>query len=210
MTDRHTRRSSRSLAILLILVVAIGFGFLFDFIYTCVEKATHPRDYTDYVEHYAEVYDVPPHLVYAVIKCESGFDSGAVSKAGAIGLMQLMPDTFDWLTMDVLKEHLDGGMIYDPETNIRYGACYLARLFRQYGSWKLALAAYNAGPGRVNEWLDDPELSDGEGGLAEIPWKETRRYVSKVIKAQNTYDRLYGVEVENLSTDTETDTQIEN
>ena len=76
MSRANPRGLSKSVAIFLILVIAVGFGFLFDFVCTCVEKAMHPRDYEAYVEIYAEAYDVPTHLVYAVIKCESGFDSG--------------------------------------------------------------------------------------------------------------------------------------
>ncbi len=187
------RNPSRSLMVLLILILAIGLGFLFDFLCTCVEKAIYPKDYAAYVEGAAEANDVPVHIVYAVIKCESGFDSSAVSEAGAVGLMQLMPDTFNWLTDDILYDHFEEGMLYDPETNIRYGTYYLSRLFRQFGSWELALAAYNAGPTRVSEWLEDSALSDGEGGLAEIPFDETEQYVKRVMKAWDTYDRLYGV-----------------
>ncbi len=197
------RYPSRSLMILVILILSVGLGFLFDFICSCIEKTFFPRDYDAYVEASATRNDIPAHLVYAVIKCESGFDSSAVSNAGAVGLMQIMPDTFTWLTDDILYDHFDEGMLHDPETNIRYGTYYLARLFRQFGSWELALAAYNAGPSRVNEWLEDPTLSDGEGGLAEIPLEETRRYVKKVTDAWKTYDRLYGTPVEVIGSDTE-------
>ena len=188
------RSHSRSLMVLIILVIAIGLGFLFDLICTGVEYLTHPKDYSEYIEVYAEAYDVPPHIVYAVIDVESDFDSAAVSHAGAVGLMQMTPDTFSWLTHDILFEHLHEGMLYDPETNIRYGTYYLSRLYGRYGDWAVALAAYNAGPTNVDEWLQNPDYADGEGGLAHIPFKETRNYVEKVEKAMAIYDRVYGVE----------------
>ena len=108
-----------------------------------------------------------------------------------MGLCQIMPDTFLWLTDEVLFEHFEAGMLYDPETNIRYGTYYLSRLYDQFGDWSLAFAAYNAGPGRVEEWLADPDLVDGEGGLRKIPYKETRNYVKKMNRAWERYEKLY-------------------
>ncbi len=187
------RSHSKSLMILIILVVAVGFGFLVDLCITGIEHLTHPKNYDAYIETYAQQYDVPPHVVYAVIKVESDFDPAAVSGAGAVGLMQMMPDTFDWLTDDVLYEHLRSGMLYDPETNIRYGTFYLSWLYDRYGDWSVAIAAYNAGPGNVDKWLQDPDYADGQGGLSHIPFKETRNHVKKVEREMEVYNRLYGV-----------------
>ena len=195
------RHPSRSLMVLLILILSMGLGFLFDFLCTCAEKAIYPKDYDVYVEVAADQNDLPPHLVYAVIKCESGFDLSAVSNMGAVGLMQITPDTFRWLTNDILYDHFDEGMLYDPETNIRYGTYYLTRLFRQFGSWELALIAYNAGPTRLGEWLEDASLSDGKGGLKEIPLSETDQYVKRVMKAWDIYDRLYGEPTEMIGSE---------
>ena len=188
----HIPRPSRSVMIALILIFSVLLGFLVDFIWSGFEKLAYPKKYSDYVELYAEQYDIPPHMLYAVIKTESGFDSAAVSNKGAVGLMQFMPDTFDWLTNEMLFEHLADGMRYDPETSVRYGAWLLSHLYKRYGDWSVALAAYNAGIGTVDKWLEDPEYADGEGGLKAIPYRETRNYVKKVTKAQATYDRLYG------------------
>ncbi len=186
------RNPPRALIIVFILVIAVVVGFLGDLCITAVEKLIYPRDYASYVETYAELYDVPENLVYALIKCESDFDSGAVSKKDCVGLCQLHPDTFLWLTDEILFDHLEPGMLYDPETNIRYGVYYLGRLYGRYGSWEVALAAYNAGPGNVDGWLENPEYADGEGGLRHIPFRETRLYVKKVMWVWETYDRLWG------------------
>jgi soluble lytic murein transglycosylase len=186
------RNPPKAAVIAVLVAISIGFGFLFDFLCTCVEKHIYPLEYAEYVERYATQYGVPPEAVFALIKTESGFDSAAVSDVGAIGLTQLMPDTFRWLTDEILFDHLDDGMIYDPETNVRYGTYYLSRLYDQFGSWKLAFAAYNAGPGRVIEWLEDDRYADGEGGLKKIPITETRRHVKKSMDAMDVYERLYG------------------
>ncbi len=192
------RNPPRALVIACIALIAIGVGFLGDFLITCVEKVIYPRDYATYVEAASERYGVPEELIYALVKTESDFDSGAVSHAGAVGLCQLMPETFLWLTDDILYEHLEPGMLYDPETNIRYGTAYLARLYDRYNDWSLALAAYNAGPGRVDEWLADPAYADGEGGLTKIPFRETRQYIKKIDRTWEMYDTLYPREDEHL------------
>ena len=186
------RNPSHSLVVLLILILSIGLGFAFDAICTVIEKSMYPKDFSEYVEKYAADYEVPPEVVYALIRTESRFDSGAVSSAGAVGLMQMMPDTFRWLTDEILFDHFEDGMLYDPETNIRYGTYYLSRLYARYGDWSLCLAAYNAGIGRVDTWLKDESLADGEGGLKHIPFTETRKYVSRVMKARDKYNALYG------------------
>ena len=190
------RNPPRAAVIVFLAVAAIGLGFFADFLITCFEKQAYPREYAEYVETYAEQYGVPETMIFAVIRTESGFDSGAVSHAGAVGLMQIMPDTFAWLTNEMLFDHLDAGMLYDPETNIKYGTYYLSRLYDRYGDWALALAAYNGGQGNVDEWLEDPAYADGEGGLKEIPFRETRQYVKKALKARDVYERLYGEEYE--------------
>ena len=190
------KNPGRAAVIALIAVFAIGMGFLADFVITCFEKRSYPREYTEYVETYAEQYGVPETLIFAIIRTESSFDSGAVSSAGAVGLMQMMPATFAWLTDEILFDHLESGMLYDPETNIKYGTYLLSRYYDRYGDWELAFAAYNGGPGNVDKWLEDPAYSDGEGGLKKIPFKETRNYVKKVADAWDTYERLYGEEYE--------------
>lgn len=186
MNTPKRRGPSHSVMVFIILLIAVGFGFLCDFIWTRIEYLIYPQEYSEYVEIYAEKYGIPENAVYAVIKTESGFDSGAVSEKGAVGLMQLMPDTFRWLGKDILGENLADGMMYDPETNIRYGTCLLSRLYNRYGSWEITFAAYNAGSARVDGWLDD------DGRLGSIPIDETRNYVKKATGAFEKYNKLYG------------------
>lgn len=200
MRTTRRKKTNYGLIVLIVLVVSILFGFLFDIVLTTVEKRIYqkPEEYVPFVEQYADEFAVPVDLVYAVIKTESGFDSSAVSGKGAIGLMQMMPATFEWLTDDILREYLGIGMLYDPETNIKYGTYYLSRLYNRFGDWDTALAAYNGGEGNVSEWLKDKKYSDDGIKLKtdKIPdeFSETKNYVKKVNKALKKYKELYNSE----------------
>ncbi len=187
---RYKEALMRSVVIITILILSIICGLLFQFFYDKYERNAYPKEYEEYVEKYASQYGVPEYIVYAVIKTESGYDSGAVSEAGAVGLMQMMPDTFNWLTT-LTKENLDKGLLYDPETNIKYGTYYLSYLYLKYGSWDTVYAAYNAGEGNVDQWLGEALEADGAKKLGEVPFKETENYIKKVNKAAEIYDRLY-------------------
>ena len=190
-------RANYGLIVLLILIISVILGFLFDLICTAVEKRSYPKpdEYVSFVEKYSAEYDVPEEIIYSVMRTESSFDSSAVSSKGAVGLMQLMPTTFEWLTKDILREHLSVGMLYDPETNIKYGTYYLSRLYNRFSDWDTALAAYNGGEGNVSEWLADSRYSsDGKKLIIDnIPreFKETKNYVKKVNKAVEKYKKLY-------------------
>jgi soluble lytic murein transglycosylase len=191
MKKNSGKRPPLALRLTIILLAALLFGYLYSLMYTAYLKSVYPRDFGEYVSASSKEFGVPEQVLFAVIKSESNFDANAVSKAGAIGLMQLLPSTFRWLSDDVLGERLDSALIYDPETNIKYGACMLARLFDYYGNWDTAFAAYNAGMGTVNGWLCDSRYSDGDGRLTNIPYDETRRYVVLTGKAVMMYEKLY-------------------
>lgn len=154
----------------------------------------YQRRYTAEVEAAAKEFDLDESLIYAVIRTESGFDEDVESHAGAIGLMQLMPETFTWL-----QEHKDGQVIYTddalkvPEVNIRYGSYYLSYLTELYGDTSTALAAYNAGTTNVDEWLKNPDYSSDGKTLSEIPYSETKSYVKKVTHAQDRYRTIYNI-----------------
>lgn len=185
---------SRSLAIIAIIIVSISAGIIIDKICDSIDRRTHPRTYAEYVQKYSEMYGVPEEVIFATIRTESNFVSNAVSSAGAVGLMQLMPDTFLWLC-EKNGEELDAGMLYDPETNIRYGTYYLAYLYSEFGLWETVYAAYNCGPGRVKEWQTSEDYADENGVLINIPFKETAGYVKKVSKAVAIYEKLYKKEI---------------
>ena len=144
----------------------------------------------DMVISAAAEFAVPPALVLAVIEAESDFKPDARSPAGAVGLMQLMPDTFRYLRDERLLEGLPDEAISDPKTNLRYGTCYLAYLAHRFGDWRVALAAYNAGEGRVSAWLDDPRYGNGTS-LLKIPFPETENYVAVTLNAYRRYTQKY-------------------
>lgn len=175
--------------VLVIALLSVAIGFSAQHLKEKYDLASHPRDYREYVEKYAEMYKVPQAVCYSVIKCESGFDSTAVSSAGAIGLMQIMPDTFDYLCSLVGEEH-ETGLLYEPQTNIRFGVFYLSVLYERFGKWETAFAAYNCGPSRVAEWIESGMVDDG-GNLTEIPIAETANYVERVTAAIEKYEKLY-------------------
>ena len=154
-----------------------------------IERILYPKKFEAIVERYATLYDLPPHLVYSVIKAESGFDPDAISRVGAVGLMQIMPSTFLWLT-DLTGEDIHPDRLTDPEVNIRYGCYFLRYLLDVYEDQTLALAAYNAGMGNVKKWLASPEYSK-DGKLTKIPFEETKNYINRVTRYKETYDALY-------------------
>ena len=188
---RTAKRCSRfgRAAILLVLIAILLVLLVKD----QLQRRMYPIHYTEYVSESCERYGVPESIVYAVIRTESSFEPHAVSSAGAIGLMQITPDTFAWLTSYHLRENLSPLMCYDARTNIRYGVYYLSFLYERYGGWAEALAAYNAGPGRVDQWLKDKTLVDENGALivSRIPYQETRDYVTAVLQTGEIYGHLY-------------------
>lgn len=152
-------------------------------------KAFYPVKYSNYVKKASETYDLDQALIYAVIKTESGFDSNAESKAGALGLMQMMPQSFEWV-QDLRGESHKTSQLYNPEINIDYG-CYLLKYFLDtYENEECAIAAYNAGF-VVSDWLKDEKYSNDGKTLESIPYNETSHYVEKVEKAKEMYNKLY-------------------
>ncbi len=187
------KKFRRVLAILCLIAISLAVGFGVDLLWDKAEELTHPQAYREIVAKYAGQYNIPEYVILAVIKTESDFDPRATSSAGAMGLMQMMPSTFEWLTGDEhLGEHLPVQRLYDPEVSIRYGTYYLKYLYRQFNYRRnTAIAAYNAGEGNVSKWLKSSEYSDGAGNLTHIPFDETRSYVSKVNSAIDLYQKLY-------------------
>lgn len=180
------RRTAIFIALIIVgaFILAIGADLCLSFI----EKKIYPIKYEEYVKKYSAEYSVPEYMIYAVIKVESDFDPEAVSSAGAIGLMQMMPDTFTWLSSsEHLNENLPVSSLYDPEISIKYGVYYLRYLYKKFYNWDTVAAAYNGGEGNVAKWLKDPRYSDGNGNLTNIPFKETKSYVNKIDLAVNFY-----------------------
>ena len=145
----------------------------------CIYK-TYPVKYKSEVLSQAEKYGVDKNLVFAIIKCESGFNPNAKSNKGAVGLMQLMPETAEFISVKIAKKNYD---LSSPTDNISLGVAYLKYLIDKFGE-TLALYCYNAGEGRVKRFLD------GGGNIKFFPYAETTTYVKKVLKAKRQYQKL--------------------
>lgn len=153
------------------------------------QKTAYPREYSQYVEKYAREYQVDEDLIYAVIKTESGFDPKAVSVNDAKGLMQITKDTFDWISGKLGYKDKQHDDLFDPETGIEYGTFFLSYLLNEFQEPEVALAAYHAGRGITNKWLQDPEYSPDGRVLEKIPYQDTAHYVKKAMKHYEIYQK---------------------
>ena len=186
------KRKFRKIAIVAVaLIVLFGVGgVLLRYAYDVYRKAAYPLKYESIVTAYAEEYDLPPSLIYAVIHTESHFREDAVSGAGAKGLMQLMDSTYEWIQTKFPEEPEPLDRIFDPEINIRCGAKVLDVLHELFTHLDTAIAAYNAGNGTVAKWLKDPQYSTDGETLTHIPYAETENYVKRVKSAREQYQML--------------------
>ncbi len=155
-------------------------------------RVYYPQKYARYVLKYSQECNLSPSLVYAVIHTESRFDSNAQSSKGAYGLMQITPDTLEWISLKHGESISDAETtLLDPQENIRFGCMLLSSHMEEFGDLSVALAAYNAGRGRVLGWLADWNYSKDGKHLDQIPFDETRDYINQVIQTQKIYQRLY-------------------
>lgn len=182
----------RNLLILALVVVIVA--LLWHPVYRNVFlKAAYPQKYQSLVTKYAAETGLDPNLVYAVIRSESSFDPNAKSSVGALGLMQITPDTFEWAMKKTGEvENYTAEDLYKPEVNVRYGTIVLSTFLKEFGNEPTAIAAYHAGRGIVNKWLLDSKYSKDGKTLYYIPFSDTRAYVQKVEKTKMIYAELYG------------------
>ena len=172
-------------AILISLSLSIFFLLL-----SCIAmlKLLFPVCYKDSVKTYSEEFCVAPALVLAVINTESGFNRFAVSNRGAIGLMQIMPSTAKMIAQDLGIENFTESELYNAETNIRFGCYYISYLQNKFISTDEVLFAYNAGEGNLQRFLNE---NNGQFFFEKIKIKETYKYIHKVRKAYNLYNKWY-------------------
>jgi peptidoglycan lytic transglycosylase len=169
---------------LLIVAVAASFVYLRAGEPAWFERLRYPLRYEQIVRGHARNYRLDPALLAAVIYQESKFHADAKSDSGAIGLMQLRPDTAKGIAIRTGGTRFQTSDLYNPELNVRYGSWYLRHLLDKYGDEKTALAAYNAGQRNVDTWR-----AEGK----EIQFPETRAYVDRVEKLKGIYRRAYGL-----------------
>ena len=148
-----------------------------------------PFPYKKEILHYAKREKINPLLAISVMRKESTFDPEIDSHVGALGLMQIVPPTAEWVAEQI---DLEDYSLIEPKDNIKIGTWYLAHNHHRYeDNSLLAIASYNAGTGNVNKWLDRYDINDADGFVEQIPFEETKDYVEGVFGNYWNYLRLY-------------------
>lgn len=188
--SRMSRGKLRRRMLLAALVVMLAVLFVRS---DWLARLIYPIHYKDDIRASALNYELEPHLVAAIIRSESNYQTGRESKKGALGLMQLMPTTAEWVVEKAGFQSVDEEMLmHRADVSIEIGSWYLGTLIKQFDHNLVAsTAAYNAGPGNVRKWLDEGSW-DGELQTSDrIPFGETRHYVQRVFYYYNKYKALY-------------------
>ena len=171
----------------MILIVYLGYKKVPELI-----KVLYPYNYQQAIVEHSEKYSLDPKLVAAVIKAESNFYVFAKSKKGALGLMQITPSTGKWIAKKLGYEKFDEEMLYNPETNIRFGCWYIDYLSKHYDyNFKYVFSAYNGGEGNVDKWISSETIGGDVSNVEDIPYPETKKYVKKITMNYKIYKALY-------------------
>lgn len=156
-------------------------------------KVIFPVYYKEEIQASSVDYHVDPYMIMAIIQIESKYKPNLVSKKGAVGLMQVMPDTAKWIIEQadfstMAMEYLD-----EPNINIALGSWYVSYLNKEFaGNPYATIAAYNAGPGNVKKWMDQGIWDGKKETINKIPFGETRHYLQRVLYYQDRYQKIYG------------------
>jgi soluble lytic murein transglycosylase len=191
MSRKKKPKHRRKRIFLLVLVVILGALFIRS---DWIGKLIYPMSYTKEIQQSARQYGQDPLLIAAIIRVESNYREDAVSRKGAVGIMQLMPDTAAW----ILRQEAFGDITLKDagsraDAGIRLGTWYVRDLSRQFdGRLPAVLAAYNAGPNRVRQWINGQVWDGREATVHNIPYGETRHYVQRVMYYYKKYQHLYG------------------
>ena len=157
-------------------------------------KIIYPKTYKEIVSVYSEKYNVEENLVFALIKAESNFNSEAVSHRNAIGVMQIMEETAKDVanknSIKIENENIKQELL-KIDNNINIGTKYLSTLLEKYKNKEIAVAAYNAGIGTVDGWIQKGIIKSDGSDIENIPYKETNNYVRKILRNYKLYKELY-------------------
>jgi soluble lytic murein transglycosylase len=156
-------------------------------------EALFPRPYWNDLKRFSVANGLDPYLVASLIRQESEFNPAAVSRANAVGLMQLLPRTGKLVAHEENLRRYNASQLFTPEMNLRLGTRYFRGMVDQFGgSFEYALAAYNAGTDRVEEWMGQGKYRDQQEFVESIPFTETREYVQAILRNASVYRQLYG------------------
>lgn len=183
------KKKTKILTVVVLVIFIMLFGILK--IQNFILKKIYKTNYSEYVYKYSQENDIDPLLTFAIIKAESNFNRNIKSKSGAIGLMQLMESTALEEAEGVNEEIIVTESLYNPEINIKIGTKYYSKLIKKYDNYLLALAAYNAGIGNVDNWIKQGVIKADGSDIENIPFKETNNYVRKIVRDYKIYNKLY-------------------
>lgn len=155
-------------------------------------EALFPKPYWTDLKRYSSGNALDPYLVASLIRQESEFNPNAVSHANAVGLMQLLPVTGKKVAKQVKLKHFSPTQLFKPDINMQLGTRYFRTMVDKFGAFEYALAAYNAGDDRVQDWLGQAKYRDVQEFVESIPFTETREYVQAIMRNANVYRQLYG------------------
>jgi soluble lytic murein transglycosylase len=156
-------------------------------------EALFPKAYWSDLKRSSAANGLDPYLVASLIRQESEFNPNAVSRANAVGLMQLLPKTGKLVAKEVKLRRYSSSQLYTPAVNLQLGTRYFRGMVDKFGgSFEYALAAYNAGSDRVEEWLGQGKYRDPQEFVESIPFTETREYVQAILRNASVYKQLYG------------------
>ena len=155
-------------------------------------EALFPKPYWTDLKKFSESNNLDPYLVASLIRQESEFNPLAVSRANAVGLMQLLPKVGKGVAKQQKLKHFSTAQLFTPAVNLQLGTHYFRGMVDQYGAFEYALAAYNAGTNRVDDWRTIGKYRDPQEFVESIPFTETREYVQAILRNANVYRQLYG------------------
>jgi len=156
-------------------------------------EALFPRAYWTDLKRFSVRNELDPFLVASLVRQESEFNAGAVSHANAVGLMQLLPKTGKLVAKQENLRHFNANQLLTPGVNLQLGTRYFRSMVNKFGgSFEYALAAYNAGSDRVEDWLAEGKYRDPQEFVESIPFTETREYVQAILRNASVYRQLYG------------------
>jgi soluble lytic murein transglycosylase len=155
-------------------------------------EALFPKAYWVDLKRFSSDNALDPYMVAALIRQESEFNPSAVSRANAVGLMQLLPKVGKQVAKQEKLKHFSNNELFTPGTNLQLGTRYFRSMVDKFGAFEYALAAYNAGAERVQTWLGQGKYRDAQEFVESIPFTETREYVQAILRNANVYRQLYG------------------
>jgi soluble lytic murein transglycosylase len=155
-------------------------------------EALFPKPYWLDLKKFSESNNLDPYLVASLIRQESEFNPNAVSNKNAVGLMQLLPKVGKGVAKQQKLKHFTATQLFTPAVNLQLGTHYFRGMVDQYGAFEYALAAYNAGTNRVDDWRSIGKYRDPAEFVESIPFTETREYVQAILRNANVYRQLYG------------------